>query len=64
MQLNMNWYIHWKIHRIILKFKKIQNDDETKYTTFYCNSKAEAIVNETDTDDICESIFTTIISND
>ena len=38
----------------ILKFKKIQNDDKTLYSTFYLNSKAETIIRK---------IFSTVISN-
>ena len=41
--------------------KKIEIDDKTKYDTFYSNSKAEIIINESDTDDAFESIYTTII---
>ena len=46
-----------------IEFKKIENDDATKCTTFYSNSKAQTIVNESDIDDVFESIYTTIISN-
>ena len=46
---------------LVLEFKKIGNDDELKYTTFYSNSKAKAIINKIDIDDIFESIYTTII---
>ena len=31
---------------LVLEFKKIENDDNTKYSTFYSNSKAEIIVND------------------
>ena len=49
---------------LALKFKKkIENDDKTKYDTFYSHSKAETIINETDIDDVFKSIYTTIISN-
>ena len=48
---------------LVLEFKKIENDDETKYTTIYSNSKAETIINKSDIDNIFESISTTIISN-
>ena len=44
-------------------FKKIENDDKTKYGTFCSNSKAETIVNESDTDDVFESIYTAISSD-
>ena len=46
-----------------LVFKKIKSQDKTKYGTFYSHSKAEAIINESDIDDVLESIYTTIISN-
>ena len=48
---------------LVLEFKKIENDDETKFTTIYFNSKAETIINETDIDDVFESVYTTITSN-
>ena len=47
---------------IVLVFKKIEMDDKTRYDTFYSNSKAEIIINETDIDDVFQSICTTIIS--
>ena len=31
---------------LVLEFKEIQNDDETKHSIFYSNSKAETIINE------------------
>ena len=36
---------------------------KTKYDTFYSNSKAESVTNESDFDGVFESIYTTIISN-
>ena len=45
------------------RFKKIESDDKIKYDTFYSNSKAEIIINESDIDDLFESIYTTTISN-
>lgn len=42
--------------------KKIENDNETRYSTFYLSSKTEAIINGTDTDDAIESIYGTTIS--
>ena len=35
----------------------------TEYSTFYSNWKVETINNESDINDIFESIYTTIISN-
>ena len=46
---------------LVLVFKKIESDDKTKYDTFYSNPKAEIIINESDIDDVFESIYTTII---
>ena len=48
---------------LVIKLKKIESNDTTKYTTFYSNSKAETITNESDIADVFESIYTTIISN-
>ena len=48
---------------LVLVFKKTESEDETKYDTFYSNSKAEIIISECDTDDVFQSIYTTIISN-
>ena len=36
---------------LVIEFKKIESADATKYVTFYSNSKAETIVNESDIDD-------------
>ena len=41
----------------------MENDDKTKYGTFYSQSKAETVIEESDIDDIFESIYTTVISN-
>ena len=48
---------------LALVFKNVENDDKAKYDTFYPNSKAEIIIDETDIDDVFQSIYTTIISN-
>ena len=48
---------------LVLEFNKIENDDKTKYWTFYSNSKAETIINENDINDALESICSTILSN-
>ena len=39
----------------------IKISDKIKYT-FYSHSKAETIINESDVDDVFESIYTTVIS--
>ena len=48
---------------LVLEFRKLENDDTTKYSTFYSNSKAETTINESDIDDVFESIYSTIISD-
>ena len=51
------------ITTLVLEFKKIENDDKTKYETFYSHSKAETIINKSDIDGIFKSICTTILSD-
>ena len=48
---------------LVLVFKKIESEYKTKYDNFYSNSKAEIIINDSDIDNVFESIYTTIISN-
>ena len=48
---------------LVMEFKKIESDDATKDNTFYSNSKAETIINESDIDNVFESIYCKIISN-
>ena len=48
---------------LVLEFKKKKSDDKTLYGTFYSNSKVESIINESNIDDVFESIYSTIISN-
>ena len=48
---------------LVLEFRKIQSDNKTQYSTFYSHSKSETIVNESDIDDVLESVYTTVISN-
>ena len=43
--------------------KKIENEDKTNYGALYSHSKAETIINESDIDDVFESIYTIIISS-
>ena len=42
---------------LVLEIKKIESDDKAKYNTFCSNSKAETIINESDIDDVFESIY-------
>ena len=48
---------------LVLVFKKIESKYNTKYDTFYSNSKAEIIINEIDIDDVVKSIYITVMSN-
>ena len=48
---------------LVLVFKKIESEDKTKYDTFSSSSKGEIIINESDIDDVFQSIYTTIITN-
>ena len=35
------------VKTLVLEFKKLENDDKTKYSTFYLNSKAEILMKVT-----------------
>ena len=37
---------------LVLEFKKIENNDKTKYSIFYSTSKAETVIDESDVDDL------------
>ena len=47
---------------LVLEFKNLENDNKTMYSTFYSNSRAETIINESEID-VFESTYSTIISN-
>ena len=51
------------VKTLVLVFEMIESDDNTKYDTFYLNPKVEIINDESDIDDVFQSIYTTIISN-
>ena len=51
------------VKTLILVFIKIESKDNTKYDNFYSTSKAEIIINESDIDDVFESIYSTVILN-
>ena len=40
--------------------KKNENDDKTKYGTFYSHSKTKATINKSNIDDVFELIYTTL----
>ena len=42
---------------------KMESEDKAKYDTFYANLKAEIFINESDTDEAFQSVYTTIITN-
>ena len=48
---------------LVLMFKKIESKGKTKYYNFYSSSKVEIIINESDIDDVFQSIYKTIIKN-
>ena len=48
---------------LVLGFKKIESEDQTKFDNFYSSSKAQIIINESDIDNLFESIYSMIISN-
>ena len=41
---------------LVLKCRITINEDETKYSTFYSNSKAETVIHDTYIDNVFESI--------
>ena len=47
----------------VLEFRKIESDDETKYSSLYLSSKAETVINDSDVDDVFASVYSTIMSN-
>ena len=48
---------------LALVLKKIESGDKTKYEIFYSPSKAEKIINESDIDDVFESLYYKFIWN-
>ena len=47
---------------LALEFKKLESEDETKYSTLCLSSKVETIINGSDIDDVFELIYCMIIS--
>ena len=45
---------------LVLMFKKIESEDKTNYNNLNSSSKAQAIINESDIDDVFQSVYTTI----
>ena len=50
------------VKALVLVFKKIESEDKTKYDNFCSKSKAEMFINESDIDNLFQSIYTTIIT--
>ena len=48
---------------LVSVLKNIEIEDKTKYDTYYSNSKAGIIINESYIDNVFESVYSTIISN-
>ena len=48
---------------LVLVFKRIEREDKTTHGNFCSSSKAEIIINESDIDDVFQSIYTIIIRN-
>ena len=48
---------------LVLVFKNIESKDHTKYDNFYSSSKAKININESDIENVFNSIYTTIIAN-
>ena len=42
---------------LVLKFKEIECDDETKYSTFFSTSKVETITNESNIQPVYSAII-------
>ena len=51
------------VRTFVLESNKIENDNGTKYATFYSKSKAKPNINKSDSENLFQSIYTPIISN-
>ena len=47
---------------LVLVFKKIENEDKTKYDNFCFSLKSETVINDSDIDDVFPSIYTIVIT--
>ena len=48
---------------LVLVFKKKESEDKSKYDAFYSNSIAEIIINESNINEVFQSIYTITLSN-
>ena len=53
----------FKFLTLHLVLKKVESENKTKFDNFYSSSKAEIIINESDIDDVYQSIYTKITRN-
>ena len=51
------------VKALVSMFKKTQNENKTKYDTFYSRSKGERVITETEINDVFESIYTAFTWN-
>ena len=51
------------VKTLVLVFINIESEDNTKVDNFYSSSKAEVIINESDIDNVFQSVYNTIITN-
>ena len=48
---------------LVLVFKRIESEDKTKHDTFFSHSEVETITNQSDIDNVFQSIYTATITN-
>ena len=48
---------------LVIVFEKKESKNKTKYGNFYSSSKTKTITNESNSDNVFQSIYTTIIEN-
>ena len=48
---------------LVLVFKKIESKNKTQYDNFYSSSKVKIIINDSDIDDVFQSVYTAIIKD-
>ena len=49
--------------QLVLVFKKIEGEEKAQCNNSYLSSKGKIIINESDIDDVFQSIYPTIITN-
>ena len=51
------------VTKLVLVFRKIERENKTKYDNFYSISKGGIIINESDIEDVLQSIYNTVLTN-